>query len=240
MIDKELGEIFFVHSNRAKYINIKILADGLRVTLPVNSTKNDALKFINSIRPKIIKKQLSIKQRNEKNVVTLNKNTVFSTLTFQIAIKEEKRENIYFELRNDWLNIFVPENFNFQQPVMQKHLWNGIFYFLRQEAKHFLPKRTQKLAEQHNFKYKQVKIQSSKTRWGSCSNHLNINLSFYLMLLPLHLVDYVILHELCHTVEMNHGTNFYQILERVTNGDSDKLKNELKKYSSMKFPINIE
>jgi len=41
-------------------------------------------------------------------------------------------------------------------------------------------------------------------------------------------------------VEMNHGTNCYQILERVTNGDSDKLKNELKKYSSMKFPINIE
>ena len=83
-----------------------------------------------------------------------------------------------------------------------------------------------RLAAEHGFKFNGVKIQSSQTRWGSCSRVNSINLSLYMLLLPKHLIEYVILHELCHTVEHNHSERFWALLQRVA-PDSDRLRKEL-------------
>jgi len=99
---------------------------------------------------------------------------------------------------------------------------------LRIKAKQFLPQITDSLAKQHKFEYQTVTIRNSKTRWGSCSTKKNISLSLYLMTLPEHLIHYVILHELCHTVEMNHGQRFWNLLDRVTDGRAMALRKELK------------
>jgi predicted metal-dependent hydrolase len=100
---------------------------------------------------------------------------------------------------------------------------------LRQEAKSYLPKELERLAKEHGFKYKSVRIQKSKTRWGSCSSKATINLSLYLMLLPAHLIEYVLLHELCHTIHMNHSPDFWALLDKHTNGKAKELRCELKK-----------
>ena len=84
----------------------------------------------------------------------------------------------------------------------------------------------------HNLPYKAVKINNSQGRWGSCSATKSINLSFYLMLLPKHLIDYVLLHELCHTREMNHGDKFWQLLDKLTDNRSQALRAELKNYKT--------
>jgi len=96
------------------------------------------------------------------------------------------------------------------------------------KALEYLPHRVQELAASYNFTYSSVKISKSKSRWGSCSSKKSISLSLFLMELPLHLVDYVILHELCHTVEMNHGTKFWALMEKVCNGKAKTLRKELK------------
>ena len=101
---------------------------------------------------------------------------------------------------------------------------------LRTRAKEYLPVEIQRLAQQHDFHYKQIKIRKSKTRWGSCSSKGTINLSFYLMLLPSHLIEYVLLHELCHTVEMNHSAAFWSLLDRYTQGRAKTLRKELRQY----------
>jgi predicted metal-dependent hydrolase len=64
------------------------------------------------------------------------------------------------------------------------------------------------LPARHSFHYTGVTVRNTQSRWGSCSAQKHINLSLSLMLLPEHLIDYVLLHELCHTVEMNHGERF--------------------------------
>lgn len=101
---------------------------------------------------------------------------------------------------------------------------------MRREAKATLPRRLAELAYMHGFKYESLKIQSSKTRWGSCSGKNYINLSLFLMMIPEHLQDYVMLHELCHTVHHDHSPNFWALMDKVTNGKAHELRNELHKY----------
>lgn len=79
----------------------------------------------------------------------------------------------------------------------------------------------------YNFTYKKVFIKNQKTRWGSCSKSGNLNFSYKLVFLPVHLVDYVIVHELCHLGEFNHSANFWALVSKTT-PNHKHLKNELK------------
>ncbi len=99
---------------------------------------------------------------------------------------------------------------------------------LRKQAKEYLPNRVKELASSHKFKYNSLRIKNVKTIWGSCSNKNNINLNLNLMKLKPELIDYVILHELCHTIEKNHSQKFWNLLEKHL-PDAKKLRKELKK-----------
>jgi len=103
---------------------------------------------------------------------------------------------------------------------------------LRRKAQAVLPAQLAKLAELHGFKYACVKIRKSRSRWGSCSSKGTISLSFYLLLLPEHLIEYVLLHELCHTVQMNHSPAFWALLDKCTQNKARKLRQEIRKYHS--------
>lgn len=228
--DVELGTIEFVRNERSKHIHVRILCAGLRVTLPTKATQEDAITFINSIRTKLIQKQIKLEKGLQKRNILIDENNQLQTLTFDVEAKSTNRKNIYFSLKNSKLSIEFPIGTDCSTPENQEFFWNGISYFLRKEAKRLLPERTKQLAEKYGFAFTDVKIQSSKTRWGSCSRAKSINLSLYLMLLPANLIEYVILHELCHTKEMNHGDNFWRWMDKVTDSKSKDLRKELKKF----------
>jgi len=94
---------------------------------------------------------------------------------------------------------------------------------LRAEAKAYLPGRLKELAEVHGLgPYNRVSIKHNISNWGSCSTKGNINLNLCLMTLPKDLQDYVMLHELCHLKEMNHGPRFHALMEMVCPGHHEK------------------
>ena len=113
---------------------------------------------------------------------------------------------------------------------LQSWLHKVIEESLRRNAKSILPSRLASLSKQCGLPYSSVKINSSQGRWGSCSARKDINLSYYLVLLPSHLIDYVLLHELCHTREMNHSERFWALLNQFTEGKALALRGELRKY----------
>lgn len=90
--------------------------------------------------------------------------------------------------------------------------------YLRAEAKKFLPERVRALALKHGFQYKSVSFRHQKSRWGSCSHRNTLSLNIELMRLPLELCDYIILHELTHTIHKHHQDAFWNHLERVLPG----------------------
>jgi predicted metal-dependent hydrolase len=231
MTDSDFGNIEFVRNLRSKYIRVRILADGLKVSLPDGASESEATKFLDSKRNSILAKQKKLQIKKENHALELNFDTFIQTLTFVVRVLPVERNDIFMALKEGVLTIEFPVRGNLQTETAQKHCWNGINYFLRKEAKRLLPDRTKQLAGKFGFHYADVKIQSSKTRWGRCSRTRSINLSMYLMLLPSQLVDYVILHELCHTKEMNHSDKFWAWMDRVTESKSKTLRAELKRFN---------
>ena len=86
--------------------------------------------------------------------------------------------------------------------------------WIRRHAGLVLPPRLRAVAERSGLDYARVTIRSQKTRWGSCSARRNISLNDQLLFLPPATVDYLLVHELCHTREMNHSPAFWKLVER--------------------------
>ena len=96
-------------------------------------------------------------------------------------------------------------------------------------ARKRLVNRLNELALQHDFNFNKVFIRNQKTRWGSCSEQNNINLNIKLVLLPVDLMDYVILHELVHTHIKNHSQAFWRELDSLVS-DAKRKHRKLKEY----------
>ena len=95
---------------------------------------------------------------------------------------------------------------------------------LRRQAKSELIPFVYEMANTYGFTVKSVKITSAKRRFGSCSADNGICLSLYLMLYPVEAREYVVMHELCHTIEHNHSRRFYALLDKVMPDHLDRRK----------------
>lgn len=83
----------------------------------------------------------------------------------------------------------------------------------------------------YKFKINKIFIKNQKTRWGSCSSKGNLNFNYKIVLLPPHLSDYIIVHELCHLGQFNHSKAFWSLVEQTV-PDWKKRRAELKKKST--------
>lgn len=111
--------------------------------------------------------------------------------------------------------IEVPAGFSAPNVVSQKALRDVLVEVLREEAKILLPQKLSYFSDQYGFHFHNVTIKHNSSNWGSCSRAGNINLNLNLIRLPEPLCDYVLLHELCHLKEPNHGPRFHALLERL-------------------------
>lgn len=86
---------------------------------------------------------------------------------------------------------------------------------LADQAVEYIPKRVKYYAEKENFVYNKITIKNLVSRWGSCSTKGNLNFNCLLMLTPDYVIDYIVVHELCHLREMNHSEKFWAEVEKI-------------------------
>ena len=95
---------------------------------------------------------------------------------------------------------------------------------LRELARTYLTAKTEEYSQIMGLKFGRITITGAKTRFGSCSSKGNISYSYRLMLYPEAAIDYVVVHELAHLVEMNHSRRFYAIVEKVLPDYKERVK----------------
>lgn len=222
--DPELGLLRLHFNARARRLVFRAKEDGLHVTLPIGTTSTDLQKAIEELRPRL--RETCGKRR----AVRIDLNYRIDTDFLHLRLVQGDCDR--FLLRADEANVHIicPPDTEFANEDLQGWLRKAVGEVLRSRAKATLPSRLQWLARQNGLTYRSVKINSSTGRWGSCSARKDINLSYYLMLLPARLVDYVLLHELTHTCIMNHSEAFWAMLDRLTDGQSFTLRKELKSF----------
>lgn len=97
----------------------------------------------------------------------------------------------------------------------QKDLLNSVVQekWYRSLAKKYLTKRTSDLSNKMNLEFNKLFIREAKTKWGNCSKNKNISLNWKLVKAPEYVIDYIIIHELLHTVVMSHTNKFWILLK---------------------------
>ena len=90
-----------------------------------------------------------------------------------------------------------------------------LLYWYKNAFRDIVLLRLDYYARQYHLPFNQVRLKCQKTRWGSCSNQNNINLNYLLIQTPIKVIDYVIVHELSHTIHKNHSKDFYQLVGQI-------------------------
>ena len=164
----------------------------------------------------------------------LQSGDILQTRCFQIEIHSHSLPKMLFSLKNGVLNIFIPQNIDVEDAKFQKLLKHNILKVAKRVSVGYLSARLNELAQARGLKYNEFAVSTARTRMGVCSNKKKITLSAYLIFYPQHLIDYVILHELAHLTEMNHGPRFHALCNLYCGGKERELEREFKRF---KLPL---
>ena len=222
--DEEFGEIVVKKRSLAKTVSLKIAPDGrIQITMPPYAPLLAAKALIKTSRKQI--REL-VSQYREKLSYTENRQIGKShNLLIQTTAKPSSVKIVGTQILAK-----INEAESVESAANQQLIRSKILAALRKEAKSYLPRRLSFLAKEHGFSFARSKITHSSSRWGSCSSSGTISLNIGMMNLPFELIDYVIIHELCHTKHMNHSTAFWNEVYKF-DPQYKMHRNELKKYS---------
>ena len=116
----------------------------------------------------------------------------------------------------DWISRHLKKMEERQQEESEsKPISDQEMRLLATRAKRVIPVKVRKFAELIGVTYGRITIRNQKTRWGSCSAEGNLNFNCVLMRAPEEIVDYVVVHELCHRIHMNHSKAFWGEVEKI-------------------------
>ncbi len=219
--DKELGLINIVRNTRARNVIARNKAGFIQMTVPSYFSEKQIYDVLEKMRSRLLK--IPAKPKLE-----FSTESNFSTATFSVKIESRNVRNYHAKLHDGVLLITCPDTNELSDDKVQSTIRNCIEQTMRHEANRVFPMMLKNLAEKYRFEYTSLKINKSRTRWGSCSSKKSINLSYFCLLLPQYLIEFVMLHELCHTIEMNHGQQFWKLLDGVTDNKAKELTQELK------------
>ena len=220
--DKDFGKIHFVVRRSARNITMRVKEDGLHVTTPPYRSITALLEAIAPFRERLRNVCSEVKPK------PFDLNFSIEAECFRLKLETSPLKNFTVSMRDETVVIACPAHADFTTERVQTLVKNAVMRAMRKKAEEYLPPLVQYWSSLFDLPYNKVTISKARSRWGSCSSQRDISLSFYLMLLPAHLMDYVILHELAHTREMNHGPKFWELLNQLTDGKALALRKELR------------
>lgn len=218
-VTQMLDQCSFRISARAKYLRLSVsLEKGVEVVIPRAMSQRQVKQVLPAF---IIKQQHWINVTLQKllSQQTLKPLLVDCPLPEIIDLKavgnEFKLEYKELAINKVLLKTIGSETINISGALNDRyHVFKLLEHFFKNYAYRFLYQRLCQLSEQTGLDFNHLTVRAQKTRWGSCSARKNINLNYRLLFIDSQLVDYILLHELAHTVHLNHSSDFWLLVEQ--------------------------
>ncbi len=206
--DDEFGVITLRRSAKATHVRIRVAPDGrLRASLPLYAPTFLVKRLVKSSREQL-RVMLAEQQVDStyENGMQIGKSHTLIVRNGSTTSAKRHGQQIIVTLRDvSTLN----------ETDVARIVRDAVITALRIEAKSYLPKRLAFLASSNDFHYDRVRFSHASGRWGSCSSNGTISLNIALMKLPFELIDYVLIHELSHTIHMNHSQAFWDLVSQA-------------------------
>jgi predicted metal-dependent hydrolase len=207
----EHGSINYIHMNPNKIIRSKRKTLSLTINenaeLIIRAPKRLSIEkiqdFINEKENWINRKKRLI-ENQIKDVTSNHNKLLYLGNLFPINVEQNASKELFFTGEEFIANSIEPDSLSLSIKKWYKNKFKEIA----------LP-RVAYFANKHNLMVNQVRIKNQKTMWGSCSSKNNINLNYLLLMAPMDVIDYVIVHELVHTIHRNHSTDFWNSVESI-------------------------
>ncbi len=201
-----VGSVMIIKRQSSRHLKLSISPQGeVRVSIPKWVPYQVGLDFANS-------KRLWIEQKRPKLTPLIDNQPVGRAHRLKFH-QDHNEQRIKTRINGNNITITFPDRLNYDHPSVQWAARLAAVRALRRQAVSLLPQRLDALSNAHSLTYTDVQVKRMSSRWGSCDQEKRIVLNLYLIQLPWELIDYVILHELTHTLHLNHGAAFWASLE---------------------------
>ena len=188
------------YSFRAKRIFIKIQHKNAELVLP-NKNIKAGHKFLLE-KESLVRRKLRISKKEDYIDVDSKTIPIFGKQYLLVKVDS---------IRN---NVQIKENIIYVESLLSAYD-KTLIKFLQNKLLLEVTNIVNFLSKQHNFKFLEIKITNSKTKWGSCSSKLALSFNWRLIFAPLEILNYVIIHEMCHLKEMNHSKSFWNLVAKL-------------------------
>lgn len=204
--DDEFGKITIRRSARASQVRLRVAPDGtLRASLPLYAPTFLVKRLLKSSRQEL--RELLAKAQPD----TLYEDGMRIGKSHTLIVRPHASA-LSVTRHGQQIIVNLPVSKQLSDPDVTRAVRDVVIAALRIEARNYLPRRLAFLAEKLDANYDKVRFSHASGRWGSCSSQGTISLNIALMKLPFELIDYVIIHELAHTKQMNHSQDFWNIV----------------------------
>lgn len=183
-------------SNRAARISIRINSQQVELVLPNKIALSTAYNFL-------LQKEAWVRNKLQKSLplVPIDKTT--------IPIFDKVHSITHIEV--NYVKVHINNNKVIVYSPPQKHQ-KTLINFLQNSLLTEVTAIVTSLEQEHQFNFSAIKITNSKTKWGSCSSKSVLFFNWRLIMAPKRILKYVVIHELCHLIEMNHSKRFWQLV----------------------------
>lgn len=199
-------------SLRSKYVNISVGVDGVQVVAPVLMDESEIILLVEKKRDWILNKFESYSQRlaqvrSEREFVSGEK-LLFMGKDYLLKVIEDEGRLTSVNLTDGQFLVYINKDIplNKRREIIRRKLEQWYI----SKAKKIIHERLELFTDKVGARINTVRFKNQKTRWGSCSQKGNLNFNWKLIMAPIYIIDYVVVHELCHFLQMNHSKEFWQ------------------------------
>lgn len=233
MLELKMGTTIISYSirrsQRAKYVSLSFGTDGVQVVAPIAMIERDIITLVEKRQQWIFNRLERYRKRlmqiPAKREFVNGEMLLFMGVNYPLNVQEHKGSYTNIKLTDGQILVTINEDIPIEK--RREEIRRKLEQWYIKKAKQLITERLELFSDKIGVKINTVRFKNQKTRWGSCSQKGNLNFNWKLVMAPMVIIDYVIVHELCHIKQMNHSPKFW-LLVGTQVSDYQKMRKWLK------------